>query len=166
MFTYPVKIEIAKPQSSINLKNKEQLFLDAIKSFNESSDSMQNSKTLHDVSVSESYGILTLNSDTPLKSVGRALRKFVCDLLNSGDEELKNACTPSGALFRYTLISAEAPEEEINVSDSELIKSLIDYVCSNRDTNTTIYRKKRKAIEEMKKVAIEAGIIRFAGGLK
>lgn len=162
MFTYPIKIEISNPQSSINinLKTKEQLFLDAIKSFNESSDSMQNSKTLHDVSVSESYVILTLNSDAPLKSVGRALRKFVCDLLNSGDEELKNACTPSGALFRYTLISAEAPEEEINVSDSELIKSLIDYVCSNRDTNTTIYRKKRKAIEEIKKIAIEGGIIK------
>ena len=135
--------------------------MDTVKSFNESSGSMQNSKTLHDLTVSESCVILTLNSDTPLKSVGRALRKFVCTLLNSGDEELKNACTPSGALFRYTLISADAPaEEEINVSDAELVKALIDYIALNRDTNSTIYRRNRNAIEAMKKIGVESGIIK------
>ena len=44
------------------------------------------------------------------------------------------------------------------ISDVEVLKSLIDYVCNKSDSNSTIYKRKRSAMAQIKRIALESGI--------
>lgn len=45
------------------------------------------------------------------------------------------------------------------IEDLDVIKSLMDYVYKKRDPDSTTYRKKKAAFEQIKKIAFDSGII-------
>ena len=44
------------------------------------------------------------------------------------------------------------------ISDVEILKALIDYVCNKSDSNSTTYKRKRSAMAQIKQIALESGI--------
>ncbi len=82
------------------------------------------------------------------------------------DDDFVNAITPNGQLFSTRQLSKS--EKEINtefsidyaqIEDLDVIKALMDYVYKKRDPDSTIYRKKKAAFEQIKKIAFDSGII-------
>lgn len=173
---YQLEVVLANPEVKIDFNQKAGILQEAINLYN--AKPMQNTKRLQPPVIDPtgcSFNVV-LFSKKPLQFVGKAMRTFTNILLTEiADKDFINAVAKSGALFQYSTPLDEKEKEEAlsstnirhdQLSDCELIKALIDYVCGHRDTNSTIYRRKRNAIEEMKKIAIEAEIIRFTGGLK
>ena len=157
MYNYKVKLEAQRADIRIDFLRIQESLRECSENFNDTL--KKNKKLISNLEVYENYITFTLSSEAYLDSVGRALRGYTCLVLKK-NEELLECTTPSGSLFKYSLIvDKKDAEEEIKITDSELIKALVDYVTSNRDTNSTIYRRKRNAIEDMKKIAIEGGII-------
>ena len=158
MYNYKVKLELQRADIKVDFLKIADNLIESAEEFSDAP--KKNKKTISDIKVYENYITLNLSSEAYLDSVGRALRGYTCLVLEN-NEALLACTTPSGSLFKYSLIADnKEAEEEIKISDSELIKALIDYVTSNRDTNSTIYRRKRNAIEKMKNIAIEAGLIK------
>lgn len=161
MYTYSVKMEPQRIDIKIDFSCYQAIIEDSVKDFNETP--KKNVKIISDMVITTSYLTLTLTSEAPLESVGRALRSFTAIILEK-EKELISFCTPGGSLFRYTLIKEEneifKEDSAEKISDAQLINALVDYVCANRDTNSTVYKKKRMAIEEIKKIAKEAGIVK------
>lgn len=161
MYTYSVKMEPQRIDIKIDFSCYQAIIEDSVKDFNETP--KKNVKIISDMVITTSYLTLTLTSEAPLESVGRALRSFTAIILEK-EKELISFCTPGGSLFRYTLIKEEneifKEDSAEKISDAQLINALVDYVCANRDTNSTVYKKKRMAIEEMKKITKTAGIIK------
>ena len=71
----------------------------------------------------------------------------------------------SGQLFRTRLLSEEQNDEvpttiiSSEISDTDFLKALIDYVCNKSSGTSTEYKRKNAAFHQMIQIAIEAGII-------
>lgn len=159
---YDVTLALAKPNSKLSLKDKEKVFDTAIIEYN--SKPMQNPKNITKLQLTEAFLRIRLESALPLNSTGKALRTFSKILLN--DSDFINQVTPNGQLFS-TIASSSTPAEQIPTQDSvdvntitdvELIHSLIDYVFLRKDSDSTIYRTQKKAMQEIKKIAVTAGL--------
>lgn len=158
MHNYNVKLELQRADIKVDFLKIADSLIESAEEFSDAP--KKNKKTISDIKVYENYITLNLSSEAYLDSVGRALRGYTCLVLKK-NEELLECTTPSGSLFKYSLVDdKKETTEEFKISDSELIKALVDYVCANRDTNSTIYRRKKNAIEDMKRIAIEAGLIK------
>jgi hypothetical protein len=145
---YDITLALAKPNSKLSLIDKEKVLETAIIEYN--SKPMQNPKNITKLELTEAYLRIRLESALPLNSTGKALRTFSKILLN--DPDFVNQVTPNGQLFS-TVTSSPTPADHIpkqdtidvnTITDIELIHSLIDHVFHRKDTDSTIYRTKKK----------------------
>lgn len=156
-------LELTYSGNILDLRTKSVSIENAINSYNDRKYQMQNPKTLSLIEITERKIFLTLDSALPLSSPGKALRIFSMDLIK------KEGFLPSasGQLFRTQLISEENINEEdiphlpiTEISDSDFLKALIDYVCNKSSGKSTEYKRKNAAFRQMIQIAIESGIIK------
>ena len=144
-----------------DLTEKEDSIKKAITYYNNRKFQMQNPKTLSLDHIEEKKIYITLDSALPLTSPGKALRIFSMDLMEN--EGFKPSS--SGQLFRTRLLSEEQNDEvpttiiSSEISDTDFLKALIDYVCNKSSGTSTEYKRKNAAFHQMIQIAIEAGII-------
>ena len=105
-----------------------------------------------------------LTSRTELKVPGRALRTFSVNLVR---HPAFHNLLWNGHLFKTSPTASleEAPEQEDSIdpetiSDTEFLQALVAYFLRKTDPDSAVYRKKRDAVLLMKKIALEAGMIR------
>lgn len=165
-YIYTLEMKLAKSSDSIELKNDKSLIEESFHEYNNVCSKSTNKKTIELLNVENNSILLRLSSETKLNAVGKALR-YLSKMLLERIPALNNNLTSSGQLFRVNTIGfpttdpskSYIPLQISKIDDSELIKSLIDYVCKKRDSNTSQYIKKVKAVEKMKQLAIESGLI-------
>ena len=82
------------------------------------------------------------------------------------DDDFINAITANGQLFSTKQLHKNEKETSMEfnidytqIEDLDVIKSLMDYVYKKRDPDSTTYRKKKAAFEQIKKIAFDSGII-------
>lgn len=166
-YTYDIELHLAEPKPTLNLLDKADIIRKAELEYNLRSVHMQNCKTIKIHSIMPSFIKLTLSSDLFLNTVGRALRTFSMILIaDYKDQDFISQVTKGGALFKTIQVNAESnvqPSDSTidfkQLSDLDLIKALMDYVYNKRDPDSTIYRKKRQAMEDIKRISIESGLI-------
>lgn len=156
-------LELTYSGNIIDLRAKSTSIKNAVDSYNDRKFQMQNPKTLSLNHIEERKIFLTLDSALPLSSPGKALRIFSMYLIK------KEGFVPSasGQLFRTKLISEETPPKETShsisnsdISDSDFLKALIDYVCNKSSGNSTEYKRKNAAFRQMIQIGIDSGIIK------
>jgi len=156
-------LELTYSGNIIDLRTKATSIKNAVNSYNDRKYQMQNPKVLSLIEISEKRILITLDSALPLSSPGKALRVFSMDLIKN-EGFLPSA---SGQLFRTKLVSEEESSETecshqsiADVSDSDFLKALIDYVCNKSSGNSTEYKRKNAAFRQMIQIAIDSGIIK------
>ena len=103
---------------------------------------------------------IRLSSTQMLTTPGRGLRALTAILVKTPSFE--GRVTPGGQLFR--VLHAERPDdrggapEAAAISDAELVKALVDYLLERKD-GSAASRKKKAAVEAMKRLAIDAAMI-------
>lgn len=106
--------------------------------------------------------VVTLYSQEALNTPGKAMRLLSQLLVTSDEPDNLSDLVWNKKLFRtFKVASAEDSGSQSiidlsGISDAELIKALIDFVCDEKDFS----REKRSAIDEMKKIAVECGLLR------
>lgn len=162
-YKYLIGIRLATPDSSIALNQEpfSNAILSAIEEYNSCSKSAPNPKNISLIPsnfFNDSF-IIKLTSEKELASPGKALRLFSQIITNSGtfDCYIKN-----GKVFSTFPVMQTENELEIldpdKISDAEILKALIDYVCNKSDSNSTTYKRKRSAMAQIKQIALESGI--------
>lgn len=167
-YIYTLELKLAKKSSTINLRDYSKEIQDCIADYNSASEKAANRKSLERIEIQDISMLLRLRSSLELIAIGKALRYF-SQLAIKRIPPLQENLTGSGQLFRINQIGLPVSEEDPKiqeiqllartVSDAALLKGLVDYVCRKRDPNTSVYLKKQKAVEQMKQLAVEAGII-------
>ena len=162
-YEYLIGIRLATPDSSISLNQEpfSSAIFSAIEEYNLRSKLAPNPKSISLISSNffkDSF-IITLTSEKELASAGKALRVFSQIITNSGtvDSYIKN-----GKVFSTFPVMQTGKEQKIldpdKISDVEILKALIDYVCNKSDSNSTTYKRKRSAMAQIKQIALESGI--------
>ena len=163
-YTYLVGMRLATPNPNISLNENpfRSAIITSINTYNSRSEKAPNPKSikiLNDNFFSDSF-VITLKSQKELITVGKALKLFSQLISNSGvfDELIKN-----GKVFTTFPVSQQDNGSTFinpnDISDCELLKSLIDYVCNKSDNTSAVYKRKRNAITQIKQIAIDSGII-------
>ena len=156
-YTYRLTLALIDPEPIT--AEEERLLLAAIESYNQKSLLMNNPKKLKIIQMRENSLVVDLSSTQALSTPGRGLRTLTAILLKS--EAFQRRVSPNGQLFRTVKIEQpcqDSMEGAIDqISDVDFLKALLDYVYSRKDSST--YRKKKLAFEEMKKLAVSSGII-------
>ena len=85
-------------------------------------------------------------------------------ILINGSSRFKDRVTPGGQLFRVVGIQWPAREENTLmdpelISDADFLKALIDYIIVEKKDKSTSVQRKKDAVQEMKKLAVDARII-------
>lgn len=164
--TYNIQLTFANQSPTITFKDKEDVIDKAIIDYNNRTFQMQNPKKIEKIYLDKSTLSIKLESALPLNSLGRALRTFSTILIKEyKDSDFIAQITSNGQLFT-TVHSSEGNDKIIsnneidinNIDDLDIIKALLDYVYNKRDSNSTIYRQKKAAMYNIKKIAIESGI--------
>lgn len=166
-YTYEVEMQLATTQKKINLTDKRDILDDAIQRYNNRSYEMQNPKTIKLQDINNDSIFLIVESALPLNSLGRALRTFSIIIIKEMmDHDFMNAIAANGQLFSTKqvcksekVIKAEPNVDYTQIGDLDVIKALMDYVYKKRDPDSTAYRKKKAAFEQIKKIAFDSGII-------
>ena len=166
MYIYLTELKLAKTRSHITLEDYKTQIEEAACIYNEAGTAAVNKKSMELLEIKSSSILLRLRSEVQLNAVGKALRFFSQQMVNQ-IPALAGNITSSGQLFRANPIGLPTTEEtkvEVplkirEIDDAELIKALVDYVCRKRDPNTSVYLKKAKAVERMKQLAVEAGML-------
>lgn len=160
---YKYAITVSPQDAGLDFRKIETLIDAVTHCFNESSEHMRNPKKIVEYEIiSNSVLVLIVESECALESVGRALRGWTAELIKGNEEFFSGFSTRSGSLLKYynqKLISSKPALSVEEVSDADFLKAVVDYFLGNRDINSTLYRRKRDAIREMKKIALEADII-------
>lgn len=156
-YNYELTLSMAKPGNPFTEEDRKALER-AIADYNQRSVYMANPKQIHLLDVAESYINIRLFSQAALGIPGRGLRTLTTILLNDPLSRFADRVTPGGQLFRVINVKQPACESAlINpalISDADFVKAIIDYII---DRSTC--PKKEAALAEMKKLAVEAGII-------
>lgn len=165
---YLVGLKLANSNASINFQDYTDLILACVEDYNKVGQSKSKNPKyieLDKSNISPDSIVLTLYSTEILTVVGKALR-HLSQLLLSHDDFKK--CTVNGQLLMTFPVSAVAPggsEKQIisisEVDDIEFMKALMDYIYKKRDADSTAYRKKRIALDQMKQIALESGILKI-----
>ncbi len=137
-----------------------------IADYNSKTLQMNNPKTIEIQEIGKNYIKLVLSSTQVLTTPGRGLRALTTSLIKDPSSCFKDRVTPGGQLFR--VVAAEqldACDNDLmnpaSISDGDLVKALVDYFSERKD-GSAISRKKKIAVEEMKKLAVEASMIRLS----
>ncbi len=160
-YQYAMSLSLARPGSPFSRKDRLSLEK-AIAIYNEKSAYMANPKQIDLLEVTDYYINIRLFSTQPLATPGRGLRALTTILLSEPASRFADRVTPGGQLFR--VISVKQPEIEnasmdpALISDADFLKAMIDYITARKDGSAAC-QKRKAAVEEMKKLAVEAGII-------
>lgn len=162
-YEYLIGIRLATPDSSIQLNQEpfSSAIFSAIEEYNSRSELAPNPKniSLKSDNFFEDSFIITLTSEKELASAGKALRVFSQIITKSGTF---NSYIKNGKVFSTFPVMQTGKEQQIldpdKISDVEVLKSLIDYVCNKSDSNSTNYKRKRSAMAQIKRIALESGI--------
>lgn len=159
-YSYDMTLSLARPGTPFSNKDRQAL-KQGIAGYNEKSVYMANPKLIQLLEIADSYIHIKLFSTQILTTPGRGLRTLTTILLNDPQSRFADRVTPGGQLFR--VISVKQPTEStlINpalIPDADFFKAIFDYIMEKKDGSTACQRKKA-AMEEMKKLAVEAGII-------
>lgn len=165
-YIYNIQLTFANPSPTITFVDKEDVINKAIKDYNNRTFQMQNPKKIEKISLDKSILSIKLESALPLNSLGRALKTFSTIIIKEyKDPEFIAQITSNGQLFT-TVHSSKNTGEIIsnnkidisNIDDLEIIKSLLDYIYKKKDSNSTIYRQKKAAMNKIKEIAVDSGI--------
>lgn len=176
MYKYELCARLAYPTDDYNFKYEdkenaidiEKVIRNAAHEFTEESKTSKNSKALEIKDISEKEIKCILYSKQPLPAPGRGLRVFSKKLIEHPyfSERIYN----NGLLKFYALdisdnnVQTYLEEKEIinpdNISDSEFITSLMQYLLSTKGTYTSEQYQKKKAIDQMKVIAYKAKLLK------
>ena len=115
-----------------------------------------------DVLLTRTTLVVTLYSQEALNTPGKAMRLLSQLLVTSDKPDNLSDLVWNKKLFRtFKVASAEDSGSQniidlSGISDAELIKALIDFVCDEKDFSG----EKRSAMDQMKKLAVECGLLR------
>ena len=159
-YTFPLKLRCAAPIQTGSFKEHEKWFRECVKEFNQRSDnSTINRKKIKVVEIDDDVIEIRLCTETNLgKAPGRSLTMLSRALID--DKNTMYDPYFSKQLFHGKLFTIEVIETEaggIQMSDGELIKALVDYGMTPK---SNILEKQKKAVEQMKKLAIESGLFK------
>lgn len=151
------------------LDERENLIKSQIKIFNEKSlRSVFNPKHIglgendeKDIQLTRTTLVVTLYSQEALNTPGKAMRLLSQLLVTSDKPDNLSDLIWNKKLFRTFKVASVEDRDSQNIidlsgiSDGELIKALIDFVCDKKDFSG----EKRNAIDQMKKIAVECGLL-------
>lgn len=167
MYYYSLVIGIAKaktePALSRLFSEHDEAVRKAAEAFNRKAKA--NPKKLKDLHC-DAQGRLCakLSSELALTSLGKAIRGFSQLLLQN--EAFKKAVTPGGQLLEIVdsrpidVSDWGGAEESVGFSDLELLQALTAYVVLPKDADSSAYRMKKKAMEDIKEIACSVGILK------
>lgn len=172
MNAYRIGLVLVKPieAEERGLVDRENFILKQIRAFNEKSlRSPINPKYIglgenndDNIQITRTTLSVTLYTRESLTVPGKALR-LLSQLLITSNEEDNLACfVTEQKLFRTFKVAtpngANALDDIVDISefsDSDLIKALVDFACDTKDLSAL----KRNAVDQMKKIAIESGLL-------
>ncbi|MBQ3553646.1 MAG: hypothetical protein IJA08_03115 [Clostridia bacterium] len=172
MYEYKIGLALVKDISNLEkgLDKRKDFILSQIKLFNEKSlCSAINPKHIglgekgeDTISITRTTLIITLYTQQVLNNPGKAIRLLSQLLITSNDTNNLSDLILGKKLFRsFKVATSNTPDEApklvdvSKISNSDLIKALVDYVCNQQDFSA----KKLNAIEEIKKIAVESGLL-------
>lgn len=160
MFEYPISLTLVKQLSDDDtpLSSRANYIREKVLLFNEKSiTSPVNSKHIglgengeNDLVISNSTLSFTLYTTQILNTPAKALRLLSTLLIDSSSENSLRDLICNGKLFRSFAPSITNNEDDIditNISDSDLIKGLVDVICG------TVTANQRQALNEIKQIA-------------
>lgn len=160
-YVYHMKLSLARPGPPLSEEDRLALEKGAAE-YNSRAIYMANPKNIQLLEISDNYIRIKLYSTLVLTTPGRGLRTFTALLLNEPSSRFADRVTPGGQLFRVIDVKQPAHEGTLAdpalVSDADLVKALIDYMTEKKDGSASC-QKKRAAVEEIKRLAAQAGII-------
>lgn len=165
-YIYNIQLAFANPSPTITFTDKEDVIDNAIEDYNNRTYQMQNPKKIEKISLEKSVLSIKLESALPLNSLGRALRTFSTIIIKEyKDPEFIAQITSNGQLFS-TVHSSENTSEDVSnikidvndIDDLEIVKALLDYIYKKRDSNSTVYRQKKAAMNKIKQIVVDSGI--------
>jgi len=160
-YSYEMALSLARPGTPFSDEDRQAL-KQGIACYNEKSVYMANPKQIQLLEIADSYIHIRLLSTQILTTPGRGLRTLTTILLNDFRSRFADRVTPGGQLFR--VISVKQPTggsalmNPALISDVDFVKAIIDYLVERKDGSAAC-QKKKAAVKEMKKLAVEAGII-------
>lgn len=164
-YSYEMTLSLARPGAPFSTEDK-QAIEQGIACYNEKTIYMANPKRIQLLEISDSYIRIELFSTQILTTPGRGLRTLTTILLNNPQSCFADRVTPGGQLFRVVSIKQPTGGSTLLnpalISDVDFLKAIIDYIFVEKKTGLTVSQKKKAAMEEMKKLAVETGIISSA----
>lgn len=160
MIEYTAELYLSDPGPAFSEEERE-ILQRAAEEFNLHTMEMANPKTIKIEAINDHSVKIKLLSTLPLKS-GRAFRRYTNLLIQH--HEFADRMTSAG-LFRTTLLGEKAEEREVpspppeQISDLALLQALQRYLFERKDGGSKVYRQKRAAIEKMKELAKDSGIL-------
>lgn len=168
MYEYKIGLALVKSlkEKDKGLDERASFIKSQIRIFNEkSSHSLINPKHIglgekgeDDIEITKTTLIITLYTQEELNIPGKAIRLLSQLLVTSENVDNLSDLLLEKKLFRSFKVATtdvlDQSKKLIDISsfsDADLIKALVDFVCNSKDFSA----KKRNAIDEMKKIAIE-----------
>lgn len=172
MYEYQIGLALVRdlPANQKGLEERKDFILSKIKIFNEKSmRSTFNPKHIglgenseNDVFLTRTTLIITLYTQEELNTPGKAIRLLSQLLITSDESDNLSDLLLNKKLFKtFKVASVEDVSRNQSIidlstiSDSDLIKSIIDFVCDAKDFS----KEKRNALDQMKKIAAESGLL-------
>ena len=150
-YHYDLTLSLALPGPEFSAEDRRTLE-NGINSYNERSIYMNNPKHISLLEMGKNHIKIRLSSTQMLTTPGRGLRALTAILVKTPSFE--GRVTPGGQLFR--VLHAERPDDRGGAP--ELVKALVDYLLERKD-GSAASRKKKAAVEAMKRLAIDAAMI-------
>lgn len=163
-------LTLTRPQQTDSFKNHITWFGKCVALYNEKSElSTVNKKKIEIISISDKEIKIKLFSETNLgKAPGRALI-MLSRMLITREDKYKNEYDTffeenifHGKLFTISEVKSDSTDIMIEVEDVEVVKALMDYVTTPK---SLITERKRRAFEEIKRIAVESNILELGGDI-
>lgn len=180
MYEYRLGLALIKridESDAENLKQREGFILEKMKAFNEASRrSRVNPKYIglgdsgkeDGVQITPDRIYLTLYSQQRLDVPGKALRFFVQLLIQPEEDKNLSDLVSNGHLFRTFIVATKSGGDDSvgskdiaveDIDDVEFVKALLDYLMKKKSQYSPENNAQRNAVDRMKALAIESGII-------
>ncbi len=161
-----LEMRLAVMANDIDLRKHKKSINACIDKYNSAGSKSANFKQLSLIEVNEKRMTVRLTTDEELNTPGKAIRFFSQELYKK-IPSLKAAVTVSGQIFRIKEIGTAVPENEdsaiqlktLKISDGDLICALVQHSLNKTSSVGAAYEKKRRAIEKMKQLALESGLL-------
>lgn len=163
-FEYLIGLKLVKPNPPKSLCEYSDLIKYMEKEFNRINEKSANPKNMNIREINENTVILNLESQTELSIPGKALRSF-SQLLLSNVEFAENFIFRKQLFVSFdvanstNIVDSKAHISADDIEDAIFLNALINYFLKKKDQVSVSYMQKRKAIDKMKILAYETGIL-------